>query len=63
MKIKQLIIICFLLVSKGVNAQIDIFEIARHGCAEDLQEVFKNYPDLINFKNESGFSSINNSVL
>lgn len=58
MKIKQLTLACFLFLSQGVNAQLDIYEIARHGCAEDLQIVFKNHPNLINLKNDSGFSPL-----
>ncbi len=58
MKIKQLTVFLFLFISLGMNAQIDIYEIARHGCAEDLQIVFKNYPNIINLKNESGFSPL-----
>lgn len=58
MKIKQLLIFCFLLVCNGSFAQIDIYEIARHGCAEDLQVVFEYNPNLINVKNESGFSPL-----
>jgi len=58
MKTKWLTIICFLFVSQGVNAQIDVYEIARHGCIEDLQDVFNNYPNLINFKNKSGFTPL-----
>lgn len=58
MKIKQLTIFYFLFASIGINGQIDVYEIARHGCAEDLQVVFKNYPELINFRNESGFTPL-----
>lgn len=58
MKIKQLIFFCFLFVSQGINAQIDIYEIARNGCEEDLQVVFENNPNLINSKNESGFAPL-----
>jgi ankyrin repeat protein len=58
MKIKQSIIICFLIISQGIHAQIDIYEIARHGCAEDLQVVFDHDPNLINLKNESGFTPL-----
>ena len=55
MKVKQLSLFFFLFISFGTDAQIDIYEIARHGCAEDLQIVFKNYPNIINVKNKSGF--------
>ncbi len=58
MTIKQFIIFFFLLVSIGTNAQLNVYEIARHGCAEDLQDVFKNSPSLINFKNKSGFTAL-----
>ena len=58
MKIKQLTIFHFLFASIVMNGQIDVFEIARHGCVEDLQIVFEDSPNLINFKNESGFTPL-----
>ncbi len=58
MKIKQLSFFCFLCVSQGIYSQIDIYEIARHGCAEDIQVVFENNPNLINLKNDSGFTPL-----
>ncbi len=58
MKVKQLSLFFFLFISFGTDAQIDIYEIARNGCAEDLQMVFNNYPNIINVKNKSGFSPL-----
>lgn len=55
MKVKHLIVFLFLFIPVGMVAQIDIYEIARNGCAEDLQMVFDNSPNLINVKNKSGF--------
>lgn len=58
-------IICFLIISINVNAQSGVFEIergvfeiARHGCVEDLQYVLENNSDAINFKNSSGFTPL-----
>lgn len=58
MKTSLFQIICFLIISINVNAQSGVFEIARHGCVEDLQYVLKNYPESINYKNDSGFTPL-----
>ncbi|MCK5400446.1 MAG: ankyrin repeat domain-containing protein, partial [Flavobacteriaceae bacterium] len=41
-----------------MNAQSGVFEIARYGCVEDLQYVLKDYPEVINYKNASGFTPL-----
>jgi len=41
-----------------MNAQSGIFEIARQGCVEDLQDILKNNPEEINYKNTSGFTPL-----
>jgi len=51
-------IIWVLLISINLNAQSGIFEIARHGCVEDLQDILKNNLEVINYKNTSGFTPL-----
>lgn len=51
-------IICFLFVSIEINSQNGIYEIARHGCVEDLQPILKDSPEVINYKNASGFTPL-----
>ena len=58
MKVKLLLIICSILVCFQMNAQSGIFEIARHGCVEDLQGILNNNPEVINYKNTSGFTPL-----
>ncbi|MEJ2112841.1 MAG: ankyrin repeat domain-containing protein, partial [Flavobacteriaceae bacterium] len=41
-----------------MNSQNEVFEIARHGCTEDLQDIMKISPEAINFKNKSGFTPL-----
>jgi ankyrin repeat protein len=51
-------IICFLFVASEVNSQNEVFEIARHGCIEDLKPILKDSPEVINYKNASGFTPL-----
>ena len=50
--------ILFLSVPFLINAQNDIFEIARNGCFEDLDYVLTHDYESINFKNSSGFTPL-----
>ena len=58
MKIRLFLIICFIFLSIEMTAQSAIFEIARHGCVDDLQYVLENNSDVINYKNSSGFTPL-----
>ena len=58
MKTRLFIISCFIFISIEMNSQSAIFEIARHGCVEDLQYVLENNPNVINYKNSSGFTPL-----
>jgi len=51
-------IICFLFIAINLNSQNEVFEIARHGCTEDLQDILKTNPEVINFKNKSGYTPL-----
>ena len=51
-------IIFFLFVAIEVNSQNEVYEIARHGCVEDLQPILKDSPEVINYKNTSGFTPL-----
>jgi len=52
------LIIYFLFVSINLHSQNEVYEIARHGCVEDLQHVLKDSPEAINYKNDSGFTPL-----
>ncbi len=58
MKAGLLLVICISFISININAQNDVFEIARRGCAEDLQYVLINYPQTINIRNSAGFTPL-----
>jgi len=58
MIIRLLIIICLISVCNNIHSQNGIFEIARYGCKEDLQEVLFNNPEVINYKNTSGYTPL-----
>ena len=58
MKARSILIIYFIFVSITLNGQTGVFEIARHGCAEDLQYVLENNPETIDIINSSGFTPL-----
>ena len=58
MKTRLFLIFFFIFFSFETNAQRGVFEIARNGCAEDLQYILENNPEVINFKNNSGFTPL-----
>lgn len=49
-----LLIFCF-----SVNyAQDNVYDIARKGCADDMKQLIKSYPNLINYKNKNGHTPL-----
>ena len=65
MKTKLFVIICLLYNSIEANAQSgifksesDVFEIARKGTTEDLQNLLKNTPEAIYYESSSGFTPL-----
>lgn len=56
--IKKAILLLTLLLVSNLNAQKDIFTVARTGTVEDLKEIIKSNPSSINEVNESGFTPL-----
>jgi ankyrin repeat protein len=57
--IRRIILIPVVLcISFQMHTQTGIFEIARKGCATDLDFVLKNHPESINSINDSGFTPL-----
>ncbi|HEY5686906.1 MAG TPA: ankyrin repeat domain-containing protein [Yeosuana sp.] len=58
MIIRFLLSIYLVSVCNQMQSQNNIFDIARNGCKEDLQEILYNHPEVINYKNTSGFTPL-----
>lgn len=58
MKTHLFIFFYFFSISSVIYAQSEIFAIARNGCVEDLQDVMKHHPGVINARNSSGYTPL-----
>lgn len=55
MRLKEAIIVFALFFSCLTFGQLEVNDIARSGCAEDMETFIKEFPDAINYKDSRGY--------
>ena len=58
MHLKSIVLTLFILSNFLTFSQESIYDVARDGCAADMEAIIKEFPKTINFKNANGYTPL-----